>query len=174
MTPPVSDSREFRSALGMFATGVTVVATLTRDGFHATTANSFTSLSLDPRLVLVCLNTASRTLSAIAETGVFSVSVLSEFQEDVSQRFADRDRPAGTEAFRGIRISLDGHGCPRLDESLASFGCKVHALHEGGDHVIVVGEVVEMSVRSAGDPLVFHEGAYRRLLARDYLDQWAS
>jgi flavin reductase (DIM6/NTAB) family NADH-FMN oxidoreductase RutF len=159
----------------MFATGVTVVATVVRDGFHATTANSFTSLSLDPRLVLICLDTASRTLSAILEATVFSVSVLSECQEDMSRHFADRERPSGWEAFSGTRISLDGHGCPRLDESLASFACRVHAVHEGGDHVIVVGEVVRMTVRSGAAPLVFHDGGYRTLFgARDYVGEWAS
>jgi len=175
MTPHSSDGRGFRSALGMFATGVTVVATLNRDGFHAATANSFTSLSLDPRLVLVCLNTASRTLSAILEAGVFSVSVLGEDQEDVSRQFADRHRPAGWDAFAGTRFSLDGHGCPRLDKSLASFACRVHAAHEGGDHVIVVGEVAGMTVKPGTAPLVFHDGGYRTLFgAPDHLDQLAS
>jgi len=175
MTPHAPDERDFRSALGAFATGVTVVATVTKGGFCATTANSFTSLSLDPRLVLICLNGASRTLSAMLKATVFSVSVLSESQEDVSRRFADRHRPAGWDAFAGTRFSLDGHGCPRLDESLASFACRVHAVYEGGDHVIVVGAVGGMSVSPGLEPLVFHDGGYRKLLgAPDYLGQLAS
>ena len=150
--------------MGTFATGVTVVGTVTRAGFSATTANSFTSLSLAPPLVLVCLSTSSRTLTAILKATVFSVSVLSEDQEDVSRRFADRHRESGWEAFAGTRYSLDRHGCPRLDESLASFACRVHALHQGGDHAIVVGEVGGMLVRPGPNPLVFHDGGYRRLL----------
>lgn len=164
MSPPTPDARDFRAAMGTFATGVTVVGTVTREGFSATTANSFTSLSLAPRLVLVCLNAGSRTLAAILNAGVFSVCVLSEDQEDVSRRFADRFRQSGWEAFAGTRYSLDGHGCPRLDESLASLACRVHAVHQGGDHTILVGEVGAMSVRPGPDPLVFHDGGYRRLL----------
>lgn len=169
MTPPEPDARDFRAAMGTFATGVTVVGTVTRAGFSATTANSFTSLSLAPRLVLVCLNTSSRTLSAILTATVFSVSVLSEDQEDLSRRFASRHRQSGWEAFAGTRYSLDGHGCPRLDGSLASFACRVHAVHKGGDHTILVGEVAGMSVSPGLDPLVFHDGLYRRLFAESSL-----
>ena len=175
MTPHAPDARDFRSAMGAFPTGVTVVGTVTKAGFSATTANSFTSLSLTPRLVLVCLNTNSRTLSAILTATVFSVSVLSEDQEDVSRRFAGQHRQSGWEAFAGTRYSLDGHGCPRLDESLASFACRVHAVHEGGDHAILVGEVGAMLVRPGPDPLVFHDGGYRRLFgAPSHLGQLAS
>lgn len=173
--PDVRGARAFRSALGMFATGVTVVSTLTRDGFHATTANSFTSLSLDPRLVLVCLSRAGRTRSAILEAGVFSVNVLSEDQEHLSRHFADRHRSAGRDAFAGIRFSLDRHGCPRLDRSLASFACRVVAVHEGGDHAIVVGEVAGFVTNPGTGPLVFHEGGYRTLFAApDCFEQVAS
>jgi flavin reductase (DIM6/NTAB) family NADH-FMN oxidoreductase RutF len=173
--PDVSDGRAFRSALGMFATGVTVVSTLTRDGFHATTASSFTSLSLEPRLVLVCLRSPGRTLSAIVAAGVFSVSVLSEDQEQVSRHFADGHRSAGWDAFTGTRFSLDCHGCPRLERSLASFACRVHALHEGGDHVIVVGEVAGMVSSPGARPLVFQGGGYRALFTGpDLLEELAS
>ena len=95
---------------------------------------SFTSVSLEPRLVLVCLSGASRTLAALLEAGVFSVNVLTECQEEVARRFADPCRPAGSGAFAGIPFTFDAQGCPRLDDSLASFACRVHAVHDGGDH----------------------------------------
>src|SRR5204863_270787 len=86
---------------------VTVVATATREGLHASTANSFTSVSLEPRLVLVCLSGASRTLAALLEAGVFSVNVLTEGQEEVARRFADPCRPAGSGALAGIAALAD-------------------------------------------------------------------
>ena len=112
MTPHAPDARDFRAAMGTFATGVTVVGTVTTEGFSATTANSFTSLSLAPRLVLVCLSTSSRTLTAILRATVFSVSVLSEDQEDVSRRFAAQHRPSGWGTFDGTRYSLDRSRLP--------------------------------------------------------------
>jgi 3-hydroxy-9,10-secoandrosta-1,3,5(10)-triene-9,17-dione monooxygenase reductase component len=157
------DQRAYRSALGAFATGVTVVSTAARDGFHATTANSFTSVSLSPRLVLVCLTTGSRTLTAIRSSGVFAVSVLSSAQEDLSAHFASRHRAPGSAGFAGTRFTLDRHGCPRFTGSAASFACRVHEVFPGGDHVIVVGEVAAYSSRPGADPLLFHEGRYARV-----------
>jgi flavin reductase (DIM6/NTAB) family NADH-FMN oxidoreductase RutF len=170
------DTDEFRAALGTFATGVTVVATTTPDGeHHATTANSFTSVSLDPMLVLVCLGAGGRGLEAIRAAEVFSVNVLAEPQEDLSRRFADRHRPPGTAGFAGTRFALDRLGCPRLGDSLATFSCRVHTVHPAGDHAIVVGEVAGLTVAPGAEPLVFHGGRYRALAPEAGIaDRWAS
>jgi flavin reductase (DIM6/NTAB) family NADH-FMN oxidoreductase RutF len=147
----------------MFATGVTVVSTTTPDGrLHAMTANSFTSVSLDPTLVLVCLSRPSRGLDSVLQAGVFSVNVLSEVQAGLSRRFADRRRATGA-GFAGTGFTLDVHGCPQFDDSLASFACRVHAVHPGGDHAILVGEVDAFAVGDVAEPLVFHGGRYRSL-----------
>lgn len=167
---------DLRSALGSFTTGVTVVTSSTGDGeHHATTANSFTSVSLDPPLVLVCLGNESRGLSSILRGDAFAVNVLSRAQEHLSAYFADPTRPAGPAALARVDYSLDANGCPRLEDSLASFACRVHAVHPGGDHAIVVGEVVDLVARPHDEPLVFHAGGYRRLAAASRLPrQWAS
>lgn len=151
--------------MSSFATGVTVVGSPIGDGeLHATTANSFTSVSLDPMLVLVCLGTAGHGLAAIEESGVFSVNVLGEQQRRLSQHFADRRREPGTAGFAGTAYTLDGLGCPRFDGSLASFACRLESVHPTGDHAIVVGEVVALQVGDVTeDPLVFHGGRYRGL-----------
>ena len=157
------DQRAYRAALGGFATGVTVVSTAAPDGFHATTANSFTSVSLSPRLVLVCLTTGSRTLGAILGSGFFAVSILGAAQEELSAHFASRHRAPGSAGFAGTRFTLDRHGCPRFSDSAATFACRVHEALPGGDHVIVVGEVAAYTSRPGTDPLLFHEGRYARL-----------
>ncbi|WP_459984860.1 flavin reductase family protein [Nocardioides sp. AN3] len=146
-----------------FATGVTVVSTASRGGFHATTANSFTSVSLSPQLVLVCLTTGSRTLTAIGSSGFFAVSVLSSAQEDLSSHFASRGRPHGSAGLAGTRFTLDRHGCPRFTGSTASFACRVHDVLPGGDHVIVLGEVAAYTSQPGADPLLFHDGRYARI-----------
>jgi flavin reductase (DIM6/NTAB) family NADH-FMN oxidoreductase RutF len=159
------DQRAYRAALGGFATGVTVVSTAAHDGFHATTANSFTSVSLSPRLILVCLTTGSRTLTAILSSGFFAVSVLSSAQEELSSHFASRDRAPGSAGFAGTRFTLDRHGCPRFTGSTSSFACRVHDALPGGDHVIVLGEVMAYASEPGADPLLFHEGRYARIEA---------
>lgn len=165
--PQPADQHAYRAALGLFATGVTVVATPTPEGqVRASTANSFTSVSLEPRLVLVCLASTSRTLAAITTSGVLSVNVLRASQEDVSRACAGRDRPPVDldDAGPGDRVGfvLDD-GCPLLSDSLVSLRCAVHALHPGGDHTIVVAEVHGVLRGTGHDPLVFHRGRYHVL-----------
>jgi flavin reductase (DIM6/NTAB) family NADH-FMN oxidoreductase RutF len=146
------DESAFRAALRRFPSGVTVVATTTPDGaFHATTASSFTSVSLEPRLVLVCLSAGSRSLAAILRSGRFSVSVLSEEQEHLARHFAGPRRvrgAVGREALADCPVTLD---------------CRTHDLVRAGDHDIVVGEVVALAVRDSAGPLVFHGGRFRTL-----------
>jgi flavin reductase (DIM6/NTAB) family NADH-FMN oxidoreductase RutF len=158
------DMLSFRRAMGSFATGVTVVTVHTADGgMHGMTVNSFSSVSLDPMLVLVCLSASSRGLALIRETGVFAVNVLSSGQEDLSRWFASQHRPASSTMFDGVPLAPGATGCPLLREAAAVFECSVHRLIPAGDHLIVIGEVVSMRHRPELEPLVFHAGDYQSL-----------
>jgi flavin reductase (DIM6/NTAB) family NADH-FMN oxidoreductase RutF len=162
--PDPIDADRFRAAMGSFATGVTVVTARSADGdLHGMTVNSFSSVSLDPMLVLVCLASSSRGLELIEDAGGFGISVLSRSQEGVSRWFANRHRPADSTMFEGVAIELGATGCPTLPGAAAAFDCRVHRLVPAGDHVIVVGEVVALAHRPELTPLVFHAGRYRSL-----------
>ena len=154
----------FRAAMGAFTTGVCVLTVRSGDGaMHGMTVNSFGSVSLDPILVQVCLVEASRGLELIAGAGVFSVSVLAGDQEDVSRWFASRDRPPDSSMFDGVPMDFGATGCPALLDACAVFDCVVDRLVPAGDHVIVLGEVVEVRHEPAVPPLLFHAGGYRSL-----------
>ncbi len=150
--------------MGSFATGVTVVTVRATDGdLHGMTVNSFSSVSLDPMLVLVCLSRSSRGLALIEDADVFGVNVLSDGQQGVSRWFADRHRPADSTMFDGVPFELGATGCPTLLEAVAVFDCRVNQTILAGDHVIVVGKVVALTHRPELAPLVFHTGDYRSL-----------
>jgi len=154
----------FREAMGAFPTGVTVVTVACDDGsMHGTTVNSFSSVSLDPLLVLVCLDQASSGLGLIQRAGAFAVNVLSAEQRDLSRWFASRHRPAGPEMFDGVPFERGLTGCPVLAGAAASFDCRLRHAHRAGDHLIVLGEVVALVHRPHLQPLVFHAGTYRVL-----------
>ena len=158
------DVSTFRKAMGSFPTGVTVVTVASEDGsMHGMTVNSFSSVSLDPMLVLVCLDQASRGAGLIERAGVFVVNVLSAGQEDVSRWFADRHRPAGSTMFDGVPFEPGLTGCPVLVDAAASFDCRLRQSHRAGDHLIVLGEVVALTHRPQLEPLVFHAGTYTSL-----------
>jgi flavin reductase (DIM6/NTAB) family NADH-FMN oxidoreductase RutF len=155
---PVDDA-SFRLALSQFATGVTVV--LTRDAAGAPaglTVNAFTSVSLDPPLVLICVDVRSDAHDPIAAAGIFGVSVLSETQEDVSRRFAWR----GADKFEGVVLEHGTTGALLVPGAVAHLECALVAAHPAGDHTIFVGEVQQLRV-AAGRPLLYHRGGYRRL-----------
>ena len=165
-TGPASavDASAFRQAMGTFATGVTVVTVACDDGdMHGMTVNSFTSVSLDPMLVLVCLNGSSRGVSLIERAGAFAVNVLSAGQQDLSRWFASRHRPAGQEMFDGVLFEPGETGCPVLADTAASFECRLRQSHRAGDHLIVLGEVVALVHRPRLEPLIFHSGTYNPL-----------
>lgn len=165
-TEPVSVAG-FRAAMGAFATGVCVLTVRAGDGaLHGMTVNSFGSVSLDPMLVQVCLAEASRGLDLIEGAGVFSVSVLAADQEDLSRWFANRNRPADSSMFDAVPIDFGVTGCPALLDACAVFDCVVDRLIPAGDHVIVLGEVVELRHEPAPEPLVFHSGGYHSLATR--------
>jgi flavin reductase (DIM6/NTAB) family NADH-FMN oxidoreductase RutF len=149
----------FKRALGQFATGVTVVTTLGRDGQPlGLTVNAFTSVSLDPPLVLVCIDNRSEAREGFEGSGVFGVSVLSEDQEAFSRRFATR----GREKFAARDLHLGASGVALVPHALAHLECRVVASHEAGDHTIYLGEVVHIDA-AGGRPLLYHARAYSRL-----------
>ena len=153
---------DYRSALGTFATGVTVITTMTGSGAPVGfTANSFCSVSLEPPLLLFCLDRGSYSFNHFEKAGYFAVNVLTELQEDVSAHFA---RPS-EDKWRHVGYEICSVGCPVFAEALAVFECKTHAVHEGGDHIIVVGEVVRFSHQADGDPLLYYRGRYARIAA---------
>lgn len=157
-------SADLRGALGSFATGVTVITTLGEEHAYGMTANAFTSVSLDPPLVLVCVIKDTAGSKAIANNKVFTVNTLREDQEALSRYFSSRDRPTGQQAFRDVAHRLSpATGCPILDGVAGYLDCRLTAEHEAGDHVIFIGEVAAIGVDRGSRPLLFHHGGYRFL-----------
>jgi flavin reductase (DIM6/NTAB) family NADH-FMN oxidoreductase RutF len=152
---------ELRGVLGAFATGVTVITTRGHDHLYGMTANAFSSVSLDPPLVLVCVIAGTEGQRVISANGIFAVNVLCAEQEAVSRYFAARDRPRGLDAFRDVPHDSGVTGAPLIEGAAAYLDCRVHAEHEAGDHVIFLGEVLAVSVDDEAEPLIFHRGGYR-------------
>jgi len=164
LTPPEyregSDARTFRDALGCFATGVTIVTAMDADGLPVgLTANSFTSVSLDPPLLLVCIANNAGTRPVLESAERFAVNVLQIGQQPTSNRFAGR----GEDRFASTPWQVGEFGTPVLTGSLASFECSRDALHDGGDHIILVGRVMKAMFEPRRDPLLYFRGKYRRL-----------
>ncbi|MDH3519041.1 MAG: flavin reductase family protein [Myxococcales bacterium] len=157
---PVDDLRKLREVLGSFATGVTVISCLDAQGEPVGfTANSFSSVSLDPPLVLFSLSKTAQSLSAFLHTSSFAVNVLREDQRALSERFAD----SSADKWSSVSWETWETGCPILRDALASFECAFRYTVDGGDHVIFVGEVERMDRREGARPLVYFASRYRRL-----------
>ena len=172
---PAVDAGAFREAMGSFPTGVTVVTVACDDGsMHGITVNSFSSVSLDPMLVLVCLNQTSPGVGLIERARAFAVNVLSAGQQDVSRWFAHRYRPAGSAMFDGVPFEPAATGCTVLTDATASFDCRLRQSHRAGDHLIVLGEVVALVHRPELEPLIFHAGSYRSLEHEPPSSAWPS
>lgn len=156
-SPSELEPRRLRDAFGCFGTGVTIV-TARDDSGHPVglTANSFTSVSLDPPLVLYCLDRKSRRLEVFERAETFAVNVLHAGQEAVSTAFA-RGSEGG---FTGLELE-DWDGAPVLSDAMAAFGCTRHAVYDGGDHLIFVGRVGRLCFDAAQDPLLYFQGRYR-------------
>ena len=153
------DPRTLRDALGCFATGVTVVTCL-NDGTPAgLTVNSFTSVSLDPPLLLVCIHKAAASADALIGASCFAINVLQTGQQPASITFSTRVE----DRFGSMAWSCGESGAPILSESLCVFECERYAVYDGGDHHILVGQVVKASFDASLDPLLFFRGRYRRL-----------
>ncbi|NMG15774.1 flavin reductase family protein [Aromatoleum bremense] len=158
-----SDGRELRHAFGQFATGVTVITARAADGRAiGLTANSFSSLSLDPPLILWSLVQRSPNLQAFLDASHFAVNVLREDQEATARQFAT---PL-LDKFDGITWQPGADGAPLLAHSLAQFECHMVRSHEGGDHVIFIGHV-ERFRRFSGRPLLFHGGAFQQIASEE-------
>jgi len=154
------DSKIYRQTVGRFLTGVTVVAFDVDDGVQAMTANSFTSLSLDPPLLLFCPAKTTRTGQLIHHTTSFSVNILREEQLALSTFFAGGWKEPAEPPYRFVPLE----NVPRLEGSLASLACSIYQIYEGGDHWIVVGKVIAMHQGIEPlRPLAFHLGRYTNL-----------
>lgn len=151
------DPQRFREVIGRFPTGVSVVTAAGEAGPAGLTTNAVTSLSLDPLLLLVCVDRGSRTLPALESAGRFAVNVLREGQEDLARVFASK-RPM-PEKFEAITHTV-AHGVPVLDDALAWLACEVQEILPGGDHVIAIGEVTALDADPAGRPLVWWRGEF--------------
>lgn len=154
------DPAEFRPIIGRFATGVTVMTSLDGDEPHGMTANAVSSVSLDPVLVLVCVEEDTEMARVVPAAGAFGLSILRADQMDVSNHFADSSRPLGGAQFDGIATRTAKTGVPLLADCLAWLDCRVWAIHDGGDHDIVVGEVVDLGVVREGPALGYYRSTY--------------
>ena len=154
------DSKAFRDALGAFPTGIAVITASFGDLSHiGITVNSFTSVSLEPPLLLVCLHKQATSAPPLVAASHFAINVLQTGQQPASITFSTRveDRFGCTPWSRGEA------GAPILEESLCVFECERYAVYEGGDHHILVGQVVKASFDAGLDPLLYFRGKYRRL-----------
>jgi 4-hydroxyphenylacetate 3-hydroxylase, reductase component len=154
------DSRAFRTALGAFPTGVAVVTASGPDSHMGITVNSFTSVSLDPPLVLWCIDRRSRRFPAFAGAAGFTISILGAGQKEVSSRLAG----VGEHSLDGIALTATESGPPALADALAVFECARENVWDAGDHAVLIGRVLRFSRREgAGAPLVYFQGRYGAL-----------
>jgi flavin reductase (DIM6/NTAB) family NADH-FMN oxidoreductase RutF len=161
-TPPLT-TLQFRKALGHFSTGVTVVTVERAPGLvHGMTANSFTSVSLDPMLILVCVDQRAKLLPLLEKKRRFGVSVLKEGQEAISEYFAKGEQSPEAEERLSIHCNWKHGGIPLLEGTLLRLPCSVVASYITGDHTIFVGEV-ESAQMEEGEPLLFYRGEYRKI-----------
>jgi flavin reductase (DIM6/NTAB) family NADH-FMN oxidoreductase RutF len=155
----VPDDKQFRSVLGHFATGVTIITAMDRDEPVGMAANSFTSLSLDPPLILFCVAHTSSTWPRIEAAGTFAVNILGEDGEALCQLFATK----GADRFASTPWRVGVSGAPVLEEAIAYLDCRFEAEHPGGDHKIIVGRVLDLDMREGARPLLFYRGGYERM-----------
>ena len=154
------DKRHFRSVLGEFATGVTIITTIENQEPRGITANSFTSVSLEPPLVLFCLGRESTNFNAFNTADFFAVNILSADQSDISNKFAvfEGDR------FEGVNWTRWETGAPILPNIIAALDCRLKELFDAGDHIIVLGEVLRAEKMAEKAPLLYFEGKYSKIL----------
>ncbi|HEX8996243.1 MAG TPA: flavin reductase family protein [Ktedonobacterales bacterium] len=156
----ISDA-EFKSVLGRFPTGVTVVTTCDGERPAGVTVNAFASVSLDPPLVMVSIDKRSHLHDLIAQTGFFAANILAAHQEDISRRFAGQTADRN-ERFRQIPFHEGVTGAPLLDDAIAHVECRVAAIYPGGDHSLILGKVEGLGART-GDPLIYYRARYGAL-----------
>jgi 3-hydroxy-9,10-secoandrosta-1,3,5(10)-triene-9,17-dione monooxygenase reductase component len=154
------DEAEFRRVLGQFATGVTLITAMDGDEPAGVAANSFTSVSLDPPLVLFCVGRTSSTWPRIERARRFAVNILGEHQEELSRLFATK----GADRFGAVEWHVGVGGSPVLHDCIAYLDCEFWAEYDGGDHIIVVGRVLDLGITHEAGPLLFFQGRYGRLV----------
>jgi flavin reductase (DIM6/NTAB) family NADH-FMN oxidoreductase RutF len=168
MATPAVDPARYREVIGSFATGVAIVTAQSDDGPAGLTTNAVTSLSLDPLLLLVCFDNASRTLPIVEKAGRFAVNVLHAGQQDLARVFASKR--VAEEKFDAATHTV-AHGVPVLDDALAWIACDLDSLTPAGDHTIGIGRVTHMSADDgragtvSSEPLLFFRGGFARLAA---------
>ena len=155
------EAQELRRVMGHFATGVTVITTTDGDGApQGLTANAFMSLSLNPPLVIISVDKGATCYNCFTLGNGFTINFLSEDQEDVSRRFATK----GIDKFADLKWHASSNGAALIDGALAQVECKITACHDGGDHTIVVGEILNAAANGER-PLLFFKGKYQKLPA---------
>ena len=159
------DSAGFRNVIGNFASGVTVVTTDVDGLLHGLTANAVSSVSLEPLLVLVCVDKGAVSHKQMEAASHFGMSILSEGQEDVSNTFAQTAPPEqdGAGMLRGVQVRRAACGVPLIEGALAWLACEKHEVVDAGDHTIFLGRVVEGGMEHDAAPLLYFRGGYRRL-----------
>ncbi len=158
--PAPIDEATFRRACAQFATGIAVATVCDAAGApHGLTVNSFTSVSLKPPLVLICVDYSSTVLPLFRASRHYGVSVLTESQQAISAKFARR----GEDRFDGVAWSAGGAGVPLIEGALAQFECAVRQVVEAGDHAVLIGEVVRAEY-AGGSPLLYFGSGYRRMM----------
>jgi 3-hydroxy-9,10-secoandrosta-1,3,5(10)-triene-9,17-dione monooxygenase reductase component len=154
------EQRRYRETIGRFATGVAIVTAQSPEGPVGMTANALCSLSLEPLLLLVCIDNSARTLAPMLQSRRFAVNVLRAEQRELADAFASKERKQ--DHFAGVAWRLHQE-VPVLEESLAWLVCDLRELHPGGDHTIGIGTVTDMGQDAGGQPLVWYEGRYETL-----------
>lgn len=154
------DQRQFRNALGCFASGIVVATGTMPDGTGTgVTISAFSSLSLDPPLILFCLGRQAQCLPAFVKGRAFAINVLSDQQKDMSIHFAAKQ----TDKMKGVKVNAGKNGAPLLSGCLAHLECECADVVEGGDHLIVIGRVDDLSYAQGGQPLLYYRGSYGSL-----------
>jgi flavin reductase (DIM6/NTAB) family NADH-FMN oxidoreductase RutF len=151
---------DFRKAMGTFATGVTVITVDQEGEIHGMTANAFASVSLDPPLILVCVDHRARTHAHLHARKRFGVNVLSASQQAISEYYAQSAEPHQRAEKVGARFDRTPHGTPVLRGALAYLECRLHSAQAAGDHTIFIAEVEDVEVRE-GEPLLYFRSQYR-------------
>jgi flavin reductase (DIM6/NTAB) family NADH-FMN oxidoreductase RutF len=164
---PALDQRTLSAVFGQYATGITVV-TAGRETPRGMTVNSFTSVSLDPALVLVCVKREAAVHRAIIDDGAFAISVLSAVQEQEARYFADSSRPRGAAEFASVDWRPGAStGAPVISGALAWLECRLGEVHAGGDHSIFLGEVLSTAQGDGAKALLFYGGRFRHMAEAD-------
>ncbi|HYM51544.1 MAG TPA: flavin reductase family protein [Candidatus Limnocylindrales bacterium] len=161
---PAPLPNRFRHTLGHFPSGVTIMTTALEGRLHGMTVSAFCSVSLDPALVLVCVEKVTVMHAMVTRSSVFAVNVLGEADEGLARFFADDERLKGPEFVPGT-FRLGSTGSPILDRATAVIEARVKAAYDGGDHTILLGDVIDLEVRGGEPPLVFYRGGYAGLRA---------